>query len=277
MGHERHEFTPAVKRVVAQRVGYACSYPNCTVLTIGPHSDPEKALNIGVAAHIHAASEGGPRYDPNQSEEDRKSHHNAIWMCQNHGHMIDADDDAHSAEDLQLWKALAEKRAKEYQNQGRPNDAGTTFNINAPVVNSQLAQTINNFGPKARSLRGGRYDANRAVKAAAVRAVRLSVRSYMGDADSERLSSEIVEAAKQMFGWKPSSLMAVWRGGRVDCDLHIFTSWDGGEGLDPLTCFADFFASAGLTVVFSPLSEFQNPGMGEDGPPPTDIIRVNAR
>src|SRR6266496_4515893 len=60
----RDEFTEDVKRTLAARTGNACSNPGCYAVTSGPQSNSAKALNVGVAAHISAASEGGQRYNP---------------------------------------------------------------------------------------------------------------------------------------------------------------------------------------------------------------------
>lgn len=57
----RDDFTTSTKEVIARRVGYHCSL--CSRGTVGPNEDPARANNIGVAAHITAASPGGPRYD----------------------------------------------------------------------------------------------------------------------------------------------------------------------------------------------------------------------
>ena len=57
----RDDFTFKTKDTLAKRVGFLCSNPNCQMLTVGPNSNVEKHSNIGVAAHITAASEGGPR------------------------------------------------------------------------------------------------------------------------------------------------------------------------------------------------------------------------
>lgn len=105
----RDDFTVAVKRVLAQRAGYLCSKPGCRKLTIKPHSDPEKSLSNGVAAHIHAASENGPRYDPNQTPEERSSINNGIWLCHDHSDIIDKDENAYPAMLLREWKAQHEE------------------------------------------------------------------------------------------------------------------------------------------------------------------------
>lgn len=71
-------------------------------------------VSIGVAAHICAASPGGPRYDPDQTAEERSSQENGIWLCQDHAHVIDVDPETHSAAKLSLWKREHEEgiRAK---------------------------------------------------------------------------------------------------------------------------------------------------------------------
>ena len=87
----RDDFDEKTKDLLAKRVGYRCSNPNCRQLTSGPQADSNKSLNIGVAAHITAAAKGGPRYDENISLEERASIENGIWLCQNCAKLIDND------------------------------------------------------------------------------------------------------------------------------------------------------------------------------------------
>src|SRR5215211_4041226 len=94
MGRTRDEFPAATKRVLANRVGTRCSNPDCQRTTSGPSSDLEKAVNIGVAAHITAPAPGAPRYDAGLSEEERKSAQNGIWLCQICAKLIDNDRNA---------------------------------------------------------------------------------------------------------------------------------------------------------------------------------------
>ena len=68
-------------------------------------------VNSGIAAHIAAASPGGPRYDPQQSPSERGSLANGIWLCLPHAKLIDSDDSAYSADKLRLWKQIAEDLA----------------------------------------------------------------------------------------------------------------------------------------------------------------------
>jgi len=109
MTADRDDFTVNVKRILAQRAGYLCSKPDCRKLTIKPHSDPEKSLSNGVAAHINAASENGPRYDPNQTPEERSSINNGIWLCCDHSVIIDKDTSTYPANFLREWKSKHEE------------------------------------------------------------------------------------------------------------------------------------------------------------------------
>jgi hypothetical protein len=68
-------------------------------------------LNAGVAAHITAASPGGPRYDPTLTPEERRHPRNAIWLCQTCGKLIDNDQTKFTEEELRHWKGDAEAEA----------------------------------------------------------------------------------------------------------------------------------------------------------------------
>ncbi len=112
----RDNFTAKVIRTLAERVGFVCSNPNCGKSTIGPHNQRDKSASIGVAAHIKAAAEGGPRYDSNQTSDERKSIKNAIHLCSNCARIIDVDPNEYPVELLYEWKNKAEEKAKKRQN-----------------------------------------------------------------------------------------------------------------------------------------------------------------
>jgi len=108
----RDDFSKSVKRILAHRVGLLCSNPSCRTDTLGPESDPSSVVNVGVAAHITAAARGGPRFDLNLSEKDRRSASNGIWLCQNCAKLIDSDLKLYSSDLLKGWKASAEEEAR---------------------------------------------------------------------------------------------------------------------------------------------------------------------
>ncbi len=109
----RDDFTIDVKHILATRVGLRCSNPRCRQLTTGPREDETKNVNIGVACHITAASELGPRFDETMTSEQRKAPSNGIWLCQNCAKLIDNDSDRFTVDSLRTWKQLAEDACRE--------------------------------------------------------------------------------------------------------------------------------------------------------------------
>lgn len=109
----RDEFTAATKRTLAARVGYCCSNPDCRVPTVGPQHGDAGYVNLGVAAHITAASVGGPRYDHGIGPDNRKDGENGIWLCLKCARLIDVDPKAYTIELLKQWKVDAVKQAFE--------------------------------------------------------------------------------------------------------------------------------------------------------------------
>ena len=78
--------------------------------TAGPDGE-DGITNVGVAAHITAASPGGARYDDTLSAESRSSIDNGIWLCQTHAKLIDDDELTFTSGILRDWKDTAEKMA----------------------------------------------------------------------------------------------------------------------------------------------------------------------
>jgi hypothetical protein len=105
----RDDFTGKTKLQIAKRAGWLCSDPSCRRPTIGSTSDGDGEINLGTAAHICAAAPGGPRYDPNQTPDQRRAANNGIWMCRLHGTAVDAKDSKFTVELLSEWKAQAQK------------------------------------------------------------------------------------------------------------------------------------------------------------------------
>ncbi len=107
----RDSFTQSVKDELAKRVGYVCSNPGCRQHTSGPQKSPRGTVNVGVAAHITAASPSGPRYDPSLSTNERTYGGNGIWLCQNCAKLVDSDQPKYDVEKLHEWKSDAEAAA----------------------------------------------------------------------------------------------------------------------------------------------------------------------
>lgn len=107
----RDDFRQEIKETLAKRVAYICSNPECRLLTIGPNSEQLKSTNIGVAAHITAASKGGKRYNESLSSKERSSIDNGIWLCQSCSKLIDTDEKKYTIDLLKEWRNVNEKEA----------------------------------------------------------------------------------------------------------------------------------------------------------------------
>lgn len=104
----RDDFSHKIRRILADRAGHKCSV--CGKATSGPSTDPEGALSDGEAAHITAASRGGPRFDPTLSREKRRSAENGIWACTQHSREIDADSSGYSSQHCRALRDAVKKQ-----------------------------------------------------------------------------------------------------------------------------------------------------------------------
>ncbi len=59
--------------------GNICAFPNCTQALVNENEDL-----IGEICHIEAAEEGGPRFNKNKTDEERRSFENLIILCPTH-------------------------------------------------------------------------------------------------------------------------------------------------------------------------------------------------
>ena len=117
-----------VKETLAKRVAHRCSRSECRQVTSGPQEDPERVINVGVAAHITAASPGGPRYDDSLTSERRQSIENGVWLCQTCAKLVDNDPLRYTCEVLHEWKRQAEKTARyELEQRIAPQDHSVTI------------------------------------------------------------------------------------------------------------------------------------------------------
>lgn len=125
----RDDFSAGVKDELAKRVGFRCSNPGCRHSTSGPQSAPVGTVNVGVAAHITAASSGGPRYNDQLPADQRASTNNGIWLCQTCAKLIDSDQPGFSIDKLREWKNSAEAVAAQAlaQRRAAPSESDGVF------------------------------------------------------------------------------------------------------------------------------------------------------
>ncbi len=131
---KRDDFPEKVKRAMAARAGYVCSFPGCIQPTSGPSDEsPSASVNVGEACHIKAAASGpgARRIDPSMTSSERKSIDNGIWMCRNHAKLIDSDEARHTVEQLRKWRREAEARAEKRL---RAGSARNGVDVSTPAV-----------------------------------------------------------------------------------------------------------------------------------------------
>src|SRR6185503_8189364 len=73
VARRKTDFPRTVIDELAKRVAYLCSAPDCRAPTVAGKREQEGAAIVGDAAHIRAASPGGPRYDETMTDDARKS------------------------------------------------------------------------------------------------------------------------------------------------------------------------------------------------------------
>lgn len=87
--------------------GNVCAFPSCAQRLV----TDEEAL-VGEVCHIEAAEPGGERYNPNQTDEARRSFANLILLCANH-HKITNNVTLYPVDIMRGMKARHEAQFKE--------------------------------------------------------------------------------------------------------------------------------------------------------------------
>lgn len=145
----RDDFSTPTKRTLAERAGFICSNPDCRRKQLGPApGDPSKSVNLGKAAHICAAASGGPRFDETQTQEQRTSLGNAIFLCGGCADLIDKNGGVgHPAAMLHSWKQAHEAWVTEQLNKGELDRAEFAQviwqEVNSAVGTVGSAHTVN--------------------------------------------------------------------------------------------------------------------------------------
>jgi hypothetical protein len=196
MTRTRDDFSHSVKEVIKYRAALRCSKPNCNVQTAAGSSKlKDKVLYIGKVAHITAASEGGPRYDPNMTKEERTSVDNGILLCSNCADEIDKNNGADfPAETLRSWKSDHEKKIIEELNKNiTKSKESTTINVTSNNQSGGITAGIVNFNKIPRIL----SDENKVV----LKRNAETYKDYVIDVQYLSTSSEAYNAGQQIIDY----------------------------------------------------------------------------
>jgi hypothetical protein len=85
--------------------GNRCAFPGCAQTVVNEHADL-----IAEVCHIEAASEGGQRYNRDQSDEDRRGFDNLLILCPTH-HAVTDNVAEYPVERLRRMKQDHERRS----------------------------------------------------------------------------------------------------------------------------------------------------------------------
>lgn len=107
MSGARYISSRVVKMLYAHS-GNECANPSCHAKLVYVE-DNAKDEQI---CHIEAASSKGPRYNPNQTEEERNGYDNLILLCHKCHDMIDNNPEKYTVELLKQWKKEHEDKYK---------------------------------------------------------------------------------------------------------------------------------------------------------------------
>ena len=86
--------------------GNICAFPNCDEEIVDKDGNV-----IGEICHIEAAEENGPRYNPNQTDDERKAVENLVLLCGKHNKIIDNDANQYTVDYLKQIKKVHESRS----------------------------------------------------------------------------------------------------------------------------------------------------------------------
>lgn len=96
---DRKPPTPTVVKRLFALSSNCCAFPDCS----NPIVHGESV--VGQICHIKAEKPKGPRFDMNQSDEERRAYENLILLCRNHHKIIDDDENTYTVEVLNEYKS----------------------------------------------------------------------------------------------------------------------------------------------------------------------------
>ncbi|MGO9455192.1 MAG: NACHT domain-containing protein [Candidatus Binataceae bacterium] len=242
---QRDNFSESTKLLLAKKVGFLCSHPECKRPTVGAALGKESSASIGEAAHITAAAPGGPRYDPSLSHEQRRSYSNGIWMCRNHAKQVDSDETHFTRELLQEWKQKAEQDSFEALTSGTARlPLIVEFNLEDEVLERLGLSKEEDLEKVTARLRQGAISDLEAFERAE-------------DWPSHPISLSLRTAGGSLF-----DVSACLAGIEATCELSFVAPPGTGKSTTLLQLTEKILSSEKRVAVFVPLNEWSSQGGG---------------
>lgn len=108
--------------------GNQCSFSGCDELMVGSSGNV-----IGQICHIEAAKEGGPRFNSNQTNEERRKEENLILLCPTH-HVVTDDEIKFTTPTLVEMKSSHENKMQ-----------NSTFSISDEIAKKAIENYFHNY------------------------------------------------------------------------------------------------------------------------------------
>ncbi len=152
------EFTKNAIETLAKRAAQACSNPDCRRPTSGSHSDKDKAVVVGKAAHIRGQHRGSARYDESMTDEERGDILNGIWLCSVCHDAVDRDEKKYTVDLLQQWRQDHENAVS------RAMLSSFGFRYDSPIAATAKADVLEDENIKKAMEAWGQGDIKTALK-----------------------------------------------------------------------------------------------------------------
>lgn len=127
--------TYQTKRKLYLLSGNLCAFPNCSQRLVD-----DSGHFIGEICHIEGANEGGERYNPYQTDEERRDISNLILLCPNH-HKITNNEQTYTVNDLREMKRNHESKSLYRNNE---NDVPSDYLYQEIIYPKNLFKIIEN-------------------------------------------------------------------------------------------------------------------------------------
>jgi hypothetical protein len=195
--------------------GNLCAYPSCGRLMMN-----DEGKFIGQLCHIEAAEEGGERFNPQMTNEERRAAANLMMMCYEH-HTVTSDVERYTVDVLRRYKREHESRFSradrailesltDWTRLAEPTTVSTLKRISDVlqwrVGEDDLQESIRKLNAYTGRLAFVPVDVRRFLGAVAMRMCRMENTNAVksgGLGDEEILASDLRGA----FGWSDSTII----------------------------------------------------------------------
>lgn len=146
MGNGARRYTDKTLKRLFALSGNLCAFPNCERLLV----NPKNALDSNIC-HIEAANEGGERYNPDMTDEQRADYENLILLCRQHHDETD-DEIRYTVDILKEIKRNHESAYLHQRIRRNPsmlkNVINAISNISFEVIDTEV--NLNAYNPKTK-------------------------------------------------------------------------------------------------------------------------------